>query len=209
MSEPYTLPGAKMPARTGTPWKMWGTSVNLDISATTIFDRTSRAEQVARIDYKRPENWRFWIGAKLLGGNTNTSGATLTATVIVDLFFGVGRDLFDTGQDLGVASALGTRGGFVEFVWDIPNGGTPGQTGNNTKYTTTALTPPLNDQDPTSVERIDHIVAQSISCRARAGYIGVAQFQVTAFFAPNVHVRPDWWLDEDGRAFAGAEIGGT
>jgi len=209
MSEPYTLPGAKLPARTGTPWKMWGTSVNLDISATTIFDRTSRAEQVARIDYKRPENWRFWIGAKLVTGNQNTSGVSLFATCIVDLFFGVGRDIFDTGQNLDVASSTGGRGGWVEFVWEIPNLSTPGLTPNNVKYTTVAVTPPLDDQDPTSTQTIDHFVAQSISCRARCGYIGVAQFQVTAFFAPNVHLRPDWFLDDDNRAFAGAEIAGT
>lgn len=191
-----------------TPWHMWGSSVILDGTRGTGITYVSN--QVARINYKRPENWRFWFGARLVGGDPAAGPLPTAVIVVFNLILGVGRSAFDTRQ------AVLTSGNFTQFTWLVPVGSIPGSTQYNVKYRTTVTTPPTDDNNLiTSVTEVDHFVAEDIQCEASMAIaVGAPGDRVvaeaTAFFAPNVHVRPDWFRDKaDATCFRGAEFGGS
>jgi hypothetical protein len=190
-----------------TPWHLWGSSVILDGTRGTGIDYLTN--QVLRVNYKRPEHWRFWFGARLLGGDVVAGPLDTQVEIVFNLILGIGRSAFDTRQ-----AAL-TSGNFCRFLFTVPVGSIPGQNVLNTKYRTTVLSPLTNDQDVTSATEIDHIVAEDIQCEAAMSIVvGAAGQRVvaeaTAFFAPNMHMRPDWFRDApDKVCFRGAETGGS
>jgi hypothetical protein len=197
------------------PWQMWGGSARLTVVSGAVgpANATVSPAQLARIDYKRPETWRFWFWGKLMGGDVGAVSAT-TVHALFDVFVGVGRTVFDTQKAiLGVPVNFNA---FAQLVWRVPVGTVPGAQNFNAKwlqrvpgysYDDTQAQPPSRDTDL--------IVAEHISCRVRlvmsGGDPGVSvQAEVGAFFAPNVHVRPDWFSDdEDVPQFPGGEIQGT
>lgn len=184
---------------------MWGASVRM--SATSTATRNTVSQQVARVSYHRPESWRFWMGARLLNGDTDPG--EIVVIVKLNLIIGVGRSVFRTSQAPDVST---TALGFAFFRFSIPGGTIPGNQANNTKYTTTVTTPPLNDSvvggDP---EKISIFPAQDIQVEAlmsvTAAGSPTVEAEATAYFAPNVHIRPEWY--SDGEQFRGMEVGGT
>jgi hypothetical protein len=58
---------------------------------------------------------------------------------------------------------------------------------------------------------IEWLPAQDIQCYARAslGPVGTADIEVSAWFAPRSHVRPDWFRETDESRFRGGEVDGT
>lgn len=192
------------------PWHMWGSTVELaTLGAIANVERAS--QQIARVSYKRPENWRFWIQARLVGGDAPAVGPEVVR-IRVDLAFGVGRSVARTHQPV-VAGVIQTA--FAFFEWLVPIGVLPQDVPNSNKYTTQVRTPELVDGDATTITLCDHFPAENIQAEAnlvvlKAEAIAV-QTEVTVFFAPNVHVRPDW-LDPEAPAeamFRGGETGGT
>lgn len=189
------------------PWHMWGATVQLSAAAVGLTDRNIRSPQVARVNYHRPDTWRFWLGARLTGGNQNLSGITLVASIVIDLIVGVGRSSMDTTEDGNAVGA--TRIGFAQFNFAVPNTIIPGQQANNNKYVTSVLSVPMDDLVATSTQLIDHVVAQDIQATARMTYPGEATGQATCYLAPNVHLRPDWsHVTQPAAQFQGGEVGG-
>ncbi len=196
---------------------MWGGSARLTVTSGAVgpANATVSPAQLARISYKRPETWRFLFWGRLLGGTTGAA-ATTQIHALFDVFVGVGRSVFDTQKAiLGVPANFNA---FASLVWRVPAGTVPGQQNFNIKwlqrvpgYTyddSGGATPPTRDTDL--------LVAEDISCRVRlvmsSGDPGVSvQAEVGAFFAPNVHVRPDWFSDDEEQApqFPGGEVKGT
>jgi hypothetical protein len=146
----------------------------------------------------------------VIGGVVGAASVT-SVHALFNVYFGVGRSVVDTSKP-----AVGGPGGYNAFCrmrWDIPIGTVPGQQNWNIKYATRVPGPPLDDSAPTSLVDIEHIVAENISCTANLvmsqGDPGVdVTAELGAFFAPNVHVRPDWLRRESGKAFLGSELGG-
>jgi hypothetical protein len=155
------------------PWHMWGTSQTLALDGALA---EFKSQQLVKVNYARPENWRFLFAAQL--DSVLVGGDTLD--VLVDLIVGLGRSfvslpVFWTHHFAGPANP-----GLI--VWD-------------TKDTSPALN--------------QLIVAQDIQCSARLrGSFNPAltkRLTISAFFCPNVHIRPEWFAGQ----FRGNEDGGT
>jgi hypothetical protein len=195
------------------PWHMWGSTERLSVIRGAV--PSTQGSQLARINYKRPETWRFLIAARLVGGDAATNLAGDTFRVNVNLNVGLGRSSIDTKQQPPSFPPL-VNFGFVTFDFLVPLGTVPGRQAGNNKYTDTGQSPPLSDIAATpQVEPIDRIVAQDIQVYCELQSISAApgatvSAEVSAYFAPNVHIRPDWFRDtEEERSFLGLETGGT
>jgi hypothetical protein len=210
--------GSQFPVGSGlvaptSPWHMWGTSVPL--AGTQLpGGNTLVTQQVSRVNYKRPDTWRFWLGARLIRGTPNTGAAPNYYRVMFSLQLGVGRSVFLTPAALAGQQAYRDQF-FAVFRFEVLIGETPGRQGNNIKWATSVPTPVMNDSVATSFTMVDRLVAQDIQCSsvlhlesAPAGY--EVEAEATAYFAPNVHIRPDWNADvSDAAAFRGGELGGS
>jgi hypothetical protein len=191
---------------------MWGTTEQFSLAIGAGGTVQVIGHQLARVSYRRADNWRFFFGGRLLGGTAGVGAAT-DVYALFDVQVGVGRGIYDT-RSPGNAPPLNFRA-FCTMHWQVPAGTIPGAQADNLKYTTSVLATPLDDAAPTVRQTIDLLVADNIQCSARM-FIDLAPSPVTvvaelaAFFAPNVHVRPDWFADvPDAQAFLGGETKGT
>lgn len=191
------------------PWHLWGGTVPITINQLTAGQPTRQTNQIAKISYKRPETWAFFLGGKVSGGTPNALFTT-SLRVEMNLMFGVGRAAFDTASKPNVSPAA-----FVQFLWNWGAGITPGALASDTKYTTQAQSPVLQDGIAGAFRGIiTNIPAQDIQVSANvtaSSTLTNVSFELTAFFAPLSHVRPDWYRENaiDVERFLGAETGGT
>jgi hypothetical protein len=131
--------------------------------------------------------------------------------VLFDVYVGVGRSVLTTQRP---DTILVLADAFLDMHWLVPVGTRPGDQAGNIKYATQVTSPLVDDAVATSTHLIDHLVAEDITCRARAfinagDAAGTTNVQVEfgAFFAPNTHIRPDWMARSD--QFRGGETGGS
>lgn len=203
------MPGPPPPSPV-LPWHMWGTTKTVTLTQGT--GTNVATTQIARVNYRRADTWRFFFGGKLYMATTDVANVVVRARV--DLILGVGRSNFPTEQ-VGVTDI-----GFATFQWNVPAGSLPGALQTAVKYTSKVRTPLLDDSDATSYQEIDLITAQDIQAGGRISIVAASvgtqvSVQLSAFFAPNVHVRPDWFWEDvsekamNARRFTGAEVGGT
>jgi hypothetical protein len=185
------------------PWHMWGTHGSVTVlhpsSSATQF---STSQQLARINYKRPETWHFLFAAKLLQA---PDGAPGNVDVIVD---------FDLAVGLG-RTAVQLQGrpgepGFCRLVFHYA-GPASAQIGV-TKWTTQTQTEVSNIIPATPVVLpLVEFVAQDIQCSVRvftqsaAAVDAPTLVECHSYFAPKNHIRPDWF---DGN-YRGEEKEGT
>jgi hypothetical protein len=150
--------------------------------------------QAAKIEYRRPDSWGFWFGAKIISGVPSNVGGDLIVVVDVDVIPGVGRTSFSTQQEPAVLPGSGIVS-FCQFRWRIPATVNPART--RMKWSTLGRTPLLDDDDPDSGSTVDRIVAQDLQCQAKlqvqGASLGSARVSVTTLFAPICHMRPGWW----------------
>lgn len=185
------------------PWHMWGgeqiVKVTPGVPAATASRPTSI--QIGRLNYRRPESWRFVFFAE----PTEPFGvpaltADLTIQVNFNVQIGIGRSNWESAGVRGIDyDTLGPEQAFVKFVW-FRAGGTALVRGGK-KWATQARMPALDDKEVTPPLQVcDVIVGQDIqvACSVAAilntggGPVYDVGVRVGAFFAPNVHVRPDW-----------------
>ena len=190
------------------PWHLWGGSQIVELEQVVAGGSPSTTVQLAKVGYKRPETFAFWLGARLIGGTPVPAGPDEVIFCRFNIYVGVGRTTFITKDP--------TNQGFVRFLWSVPALVNPGVGNiNNTKYTTRVRTPWLEDTDHTTFELIDHVVAEDIQCDAQIGFFSapvgnVVQVEVTAMFAPWNHIRPDWYTDDPNvDPFKGGELAGS
>jgi len=173
---------------------MWGQSQGVQFAvtdvATVAAGNVSLGQQGASIDYGRPDSWRFFIGASILGGNIT---GPRTMRVSFELTLGVGR-----GQL--------TIPDFVVFQFrQVPGGALiPAR-----KWTSLSSPPPVFDDLAPLIlaPPVEVLTAQSIFITSKiqipiVNLGDVFNFQLDTFFAPNTHVRPDWYGKD---ALGGAE----
>lgn len=181
------------------PWHMWGNTQTVQLQANSVTPVSAASPQLARINYKRPDSWRFFMAATLL----DVQGPVLAGSLVTVAF----------SVTLGVGRSQSTIPQFVFFEFD-PAGGAPFYTLPALKWTNASLEPVRVGTTPPafSTSRIDVIPADSIQCTAictlQAGSAAAyrATLEVAAYFAPQTHVRPDWYT-EVGH-FNGNEDGG-
>jgi hypothetical protein len=175
------------------PWDMWGTSqtFTVDHSLLTIL---SSGGQIVKINYGRPETWNFFFGARFLAVTDPDDAGQIN--VYFNLTVGTGRSSIDLP-------------GFEHYIFSWPAAPPPAPLGEF-KYSTSVIAPPRNDLTPTVLDDITEIIAQDIQCNVSVDFTGgatpvkQAQVEVTAFFAPMTHIRPEWFL----RRFSGGEENG-
>jgi hypothetical protein len=155
------------------PWHMWGTSEVMDLSGSA---QEFQAHQLVRINYGRPDSWRFLFAVQLISDLV----ALDTLEIDFDVTLGVGRS--------SVALPI-----FSQFTFAGP------VLGGTTLFKTKDSTPNAGEI----------VVAQDIQVTARMrGNFNPAltkSVTATAFFAPNVHIRPEWFEAQ----FRGEENAGT
>jgi hypothetical protein len=186
------------------PWHMWGNTVRIVVPGPSVgaFSEV-QATQLLRINYARPETWSFFFSGRIVGGDVQA--VEVNAFAFFEIILGVGRSNFKT-------DITPQTDPFESFRWNVLAGNVPAQQG--AKWTTSVETPVLND---TSNERriVEWVPGQDIQVIARARTVNAEpgntyEFELTGFFAPRSHVRPEWFSDsEDESRFRGKETGGT
>lgn len=181
------------------PWHMWGTNHQVRAATTLGAGPGVYTQQLARVDYGRPDTWHFLFWAQLnqyvgLGGSF--------CDVYFDLIVGLGR------SSVRIDS-------FEHFKFE--NAGTPPAAGL-TIFSTEAQGP-LRFAGDTTPNILDDFPAQSINCVARvivgvgSGANVLADLTLFAGFAPKTHIRPEWLRSGNGaldsNKFRGGEQAGT
>lgn len=196
------------------PWHMWGNSQTIRVNASTT-DTTAAvgSGQLVKISYKRPETWHFLLVARIVDAPRVVLSNELEVTVDFDVITGIGR----SQQKLQ---------NFDRFNWGWIQGQSPPS--DKVLWTTQVRTPALRMVfDPDSGEYVDvadsirpsvEIVGQDLQVMCRVGLFmrginegdqSFADIEVSAFFAPKTHVRPDWFVNGPPELmFPGAETQG-
>lgn len=202
--------------REGTPpWHMWGNSQIIRVNAeTTDTPAPVASGQLAKVSYKRPETWHFLLAARIVNAPRVTIENELLLTVRFDIITGIGRS----------QTQLPT---FETFSWGWIQDQDPPTA--KLLYTQQVQTPALrmvfdSDEgvyvdDPNSVRIFNELVGQDIQINCRVSFFmrginegdqSTADVEVSAFFAPKTHIRPDWLIHNAPAElqFPGAEIQG-
>jgi hypothetical protein len=190
-----------------TPWKMWGGSQLIRTVTLGLGDAPIEAtQQLAKVSYKRPDSWNFLFAAKIMGGSAVPGGGNGDLRVRFDLIVGLGRTF-----TILSAEAIGFEN--YQFLWTGPRAAPP----QHLIYTTQVFGNNRTMDPAPALQRdnvIDHLVAQDIQANVVvtnvSDYAGSVDVEVSAYFAPRTHVRPDW-LHPTGpleQQFPGDEIGG-
>lgn len=202
------------------PWHLWGNAevLKLDVGSGILGSLSMNSVQLVKVNYGRPESWRFLFTARILEASPINNDENIV--VDFDLTVGIGRFSTTLGREdsptpgLCISQPERTRG-FARF--HFVSGAGPVYYPVNYAWLTNGWSPLADASNGTNVPRnTEVIVAQDIQCRVRAGAVSAAgnpapvRIQVAAYFAPNVHIRPDWLADGDEQTrFRGNEIGGT
>jgi len=152
------------------PWHMWGNSQLVNSPGLTV-----QSTQLIRINYGRPERWRWLFSAQefaVQAGNIFSN-----ADVDFDLTIGVGRSVvqipsFEHFHLAGTASASPLIGKLI--------------------YSSSSVGPLRDFSVPTSASTILDFPAQDIQLVVRVNSDSICNVEVKAFFSPATHVRPEW-----------------
>jgi len=189
------------------PWHMWGSTERYNVTIPAGDSGNDNASvQLARIEYKRPETWSFFLAGRVVAGDAPL--ATITIRLDFDIILGVGRSAFQT-------RARGSQA-FQTFRWDLSPG--LGVQSLGPKWCTEARTPPTDDSDPNSTTIVSSFPSETISVESRLfASVGAPQaadlnyvIEASSYFAPRTHIRPDWYLEDaiDVERMKGEETGG-
>lgn len=170
------------------PWHMWGNSKVIDVTSAGASGQ-GVTQQIARVNYKRPETWRYFFVAETLSGNSTAGG---TVIVVLNASLGVGQAVVQV--PLATFKFTVGAGAIVPAI----------------KFSNHFVGPP-NDDTAAAVENVmNHFVAQDIQAQVQVVYqsgVGdTVKVRTTVFFAPEGHVRPEWFANE--QKFTGGEAGG-
>lgn len=190
---------------------MWGSSAVASILIPLSGAGQGQTVQLARVNYRRPESWNFIFAAELI----STPQVQDTSIILVDfdVIVGVGRSVVTLGRSDEPPTEVGTSEntrGYARLRWQTANP----RFNEQKKWTTVGTLPVPDDMEPTVGGRVSsYFVAQDIQCKARIHITGTTAFtyavNVSAFFAPRAHVRPDWYAKLAEEQFRGEEFGGT
>lgn len=167
---------------------MWGTSESIGLQQLTAAQTTQSGPQLSRVRYNRPDTWNFLLYCRV----DEAVGVGVGAGNFVDV-------QFDVMVGLGRSNVL--IPGIVDFLIDL-----------NTSVRTLFWTTQTQSQAVNGVVvPCKSLPAQTIECSARVNFLSSvfpARVSVTvgAFFAPEHHVRPDWF--EQVGDFPGGELQG-
>jgi len=195
------------------PWQMWGNTQPLTLQPNAFTNPNIFEQQISllRVQYNRPETWRFLFAAHIVsGGSATGAGQNANVALWFELFTGIGRSAIKipfwvTMPGWSWNNGLAVPTNQVQWTNEAP---------------TSDVSVAISDQAPPVITRSpifsDEIVGQDITVVAHVNYVtdvpGALPIvvEVSGQFAPNVHVRPDWSrLDVPAsEQFAGGELKG-
>ena len=199
---PNTALGLRSPLP---PWHLWGSSQLIEIASSPGGVQVQLHDnQLCRISYRRPETWHWVFMTRIVQAPT-PSGPAGNASVLrvqFDLTVGIGRSsttmpAFEVHQMTAI-----NPGGFLPAF---------------TMRTTSVVGRRAISFDGLAITEttteISEIVAQDAQLNTRVSFQGdagqTAMIEISAYFSPKNHIRPDWFADGPGETvFAGAENGG-
>lgn len=163
------LPNSGIP-----PWHLWGSSQSLALEVTSAGILTATSNQLARIDYGRPENWQFLFFAQASGYTGGGGGFSLD--VNFDVSIGLGRAAY-------------TISGFEHYIIVNAN--------QNQAFYSSEVIGPARFAGDTKDNIISALAAQSLNVVVRTNFNPAAPAKITlniaCGFAPSTHVRPEWY----------------
>lgn len=185
------------------PWHMWGNTQTLRVSSADWGEATELANQLIKINYKRPEAWHWVFKAVPRFPASPGGGQVGSVRVHWDLTFGHGR------SNITIRS-------FEVYQWQWVGAGPTQEIYSSQVFGPNRF---INDFDPPPTPRenlIEQIVAQDIQLQVRMDLTNntianqTFELEVSAYFSPKVHVRPDWLqIDAPPEAqFPGEEVQG-
>lgn len=153
-----------------------------------------KGQQLARIDYARPETWSFFLAAQVVN------------------YVGIQQSFVDVTFDLTIGSGRSTQviTAFEHYRLAIGAGAQPNQAGQLI-YSTEVSGPNRRFDDATpAANTIRDFCAQSINLTANFSIdtptaAASCDVLLQAFFAPRSHIRPEWFKDG---TFTGGENAG-
>ena len=175
------------------PWHMWGQAKQFTVTSGGVVTTPQTQGQICKVSYKRPETFSFVLAATIIGGQGPGGSPVSPGSLSVE---------FDVTVGVGLSQV--TLKPFTRpfvFQWA---GALPLQA---QKYTLTAISPVQNDQDATPVTTTSNtVVAENIqvatNCILQTSTNGdQVVVDVQAMFAPRMHVRPDWFGENNGEQF--------
>jgi hypothetical protein len=186
------------------PWHMWGTHATVTVphpsSSATQFQQS---QQLARINYKRPETWHFLFAAKLLAAPDGVAGNNVDVIVDFDLAVGVGRtavQLQGRPGEPGFARLVFHYAGAASAQLGVTKWTTQTQTETSNLIPATPVVLPLVEFPAQDIQCSVRVVTQSASADDLPTLV-----EVHSYFAPKNHIRPDWFRG----AMRGDETEGT
>jgi hypothetical protein len=199
------------------PWQQWGNTQIVTAPANLFTNPNANEQQITllRVQYNRPETWRFLFSARILDAQPDPDGShQFHIDVWFDLFTGIGR------------SAIPIRFWVTlpEWQWGLLSPAVPRNqpfwtnTTGNSQVVSTIVQLPDGTIEKTLLGsgQTETITGQDMTVVAHVNYTTdlagatPAQVEVSGQFAPNVHVRPDWFLldGHPSEQFAGGEVKG-
>lgn len=160
------------------PWHLWGQESTLQVVTNSATPVVNQSAQLARVKYNRPDSWRFLFTATL---------ESLVDPVPAGAFIFV-----DFALQIGVGLTVKKIERFCRFTFDPP------YTLPDRRWTGAGLEPSRGVGAPAQ-RFIDVITAEAIQCdatvsvQAGSGAGSTAVINLSAFFAPATHIRPDWY----------------
>jgi hypothetical protein len=164
------------------PWHLWGQTKTVNLVANAAAPVVTSSPQLTRVNYKRPDSFRFFFLGRLLTLNDPAPAGALV-TVSFSVTIGVGLSMMTIDQ-------------FAFLSFD-PAGAPPFYTLPFTKFAGSGLEPARTPGATTHT--IDVLPAESIQVQATcllqagSGAGSNATVEVGAFFAPATHIRPEWF----------------
>ncbi len=177
------------------PWHMWGTSETLNLHAdATVAAPPVQSKQMCRVGYGRPDTWRFFVAAEIENAVVAAGGGGINVSWALTI--GVGRSQKTIPNWIVMVFPLVGAGSDLRRTW-----------------TTAATMPPLDPGVPDVSPRLSELLpASDIQLNVNFTLFAASSIDVVlrldAYFAPNVHTRPDWYKDDPNARFTGGEDGG-
>ena len=157
------------------PWHLWGSSVVIAMPA--VSSTALATTQLVRVNYKRPENWRFILSICYPNGSVGVPAGTVN--LLFRFVAGIGRSNVGCGASwlYQYASSTGLIANAGRIITNFPSLKEDGITVDAT------------------MAPIEVIPAQDLQIWVDASTSGAAALTVVVSLqvAPTTHIRPEWY----------------
>lgn len=202
------------PRATTPPWHLWGNTQQIVVPADLFTNPNQHEQQITlcRVEYGRPETWRWLLSARLLRAPNTAVGQQANASVWFEVLAGLGRA--NLRIPFFVTFPLGSWNGGAAPPLNLVSWTTKAQHSLTTFSSDSTGPPPVTW---TTTDLTDLIVADHLTIVAHAVFntdipppVQPIIVEVNGLLAPNSHVRPDWYMQDvhEAEQFPGGETGG-